>query len=67
MTTRWIIHDLSWGYLLRPEYPTAWGTDKDQAYRFRHKRDALRIIASFAPETRKRFLIEALRREVVFD
>ncbi len=67
MTTRWIVHDLRWGYLLRPEYPTEWGADKDQAYRFRHKRDAWRVIAQFAAKTRERLLIEPLRKEVTFD
>ena len=67
MTTRWVVHDQSWGYLLRPEHPTQWSTDKEQAYRFRHKRDALRVIAQFAPKTRERFLVEPLEEEVVFD
>ena len=70
MATRWIVHDMNWGYLSRPEHPTEWGADKGRAYRFRHKRDALSAIARFAPRTRERFLVEPLQvemHEVLFD
>ncbi len=69
MSTSWIIHDVSWGYLSRAEYPTEWTMDKGRAHRFRHKRDALRVIAQFAPKMRERLLVELLplRKEVVFD
>lgn len=64
MITHWIVHDLSWGYLLHPEYPTQWSANMDVAHRFRHKRDALKVIAQFAPKTRERLLIEPLHKEV---
>jgi hypothetical protein len=71
MSTCWIIHDVSWGYLLHPEYPTEWSTDRGQAHRFRHKRDALRVVAQFAPKTRERLLVEPLllkeKEGVLFD
>jgi phage terminase large subunit GpA-like protein len=42
ITTRWIVHCETCGYLLRPEYPAQWMPDKDASYQFHHKREALR-------------------------
>ncbi len=69
ITTRWIIHCETCGYLLRPEYPGQWIPDRNDSYRFGHKREALRVITEYSPEARKRMFVEPVysERDVIFD
>ncbi len=70
MITRWIVHDPSRGYLRRPDSTREWVANKNNAYLFRHKRDAVRAIANLARDTQEQFLVEPLQQEeheVIFD
>ena len=52
ITTRWIVHCGVCGYLERPEYPAQWVPEKNHAYRFRHKRDAMGVVPVLAEHSR---------------
>ncbi len=69
ITTRWIVHCEVCGYLCRPEYPAEWTPDRNDSYRFHHKREALRVITEYSSESRKRMFVEPVRseKEVIFD
>ncbi len=69
ITTRWIVHCKPCGYLSHPEYPAQWAPDRNDSYRFRHKREALRVITEYAPEARKRMFVEPVHSEkdMIFD
>jgi hypothetical protein len=70
ITTRWIVHCGVCGYLEQPEYPAQWVPEKDHAYRFHHKRDAMGVVAQYSPNTRERLLVEPVRKhqeDIVFD
>jgi hypothetical protein len=69
ITTRWIVHCETCGYLLRPEYPAQWMPDKDASYQFHHKREALRVIEQYSREVRKSMLVEPVHsvKDAIYD
>ncbi len=69
ITTRWIIHCETCGYMLRPEYPAEWIPDKDASYRFHHKREALQVVEEYSREVRKGMFVEPVHsvKDVIFD
>ena len=69
ITTRWIVHCATCGYLLRPEYPAQWIPDRDNSYAFRHKREALRVVAEYSPNVRVQMIVEPMHSEkdMIFD
>ncbi len=69
ITTRWIVHCDTCGYLLRPEYPAQWMPDKDESYRFHHKREALRVVAEYSRNLREHMFVEPVNfeKDAVFD
>lgn len=70
ITTRWIVHCDECGYLMQSEYPGQWVPEKDHAYRFHHKRDALSVIAQYLPSSRERLRVEPVMKhqeEIVFN
>ncbi len=70
ITTRWIVHCERCGYLTQPQYPAQWVPERNQAYRFHHKRDALSVVALYSPSSRERLRVEPVTKhqeEIVFD
>jgi hypothetical protein len=67
--TRWIVRCDTCGYLLRPEYPAQWMPDIGNSYRFRHKREALRVVAEYSRNVREHMFVEPVHSEkdVIFD
>lgn len=70
ITTRWIVHCDECGYLMQSEYPGQWAPEKDHAYRFHHKRDALSVVGQYLPSSRERLRVEPVMKhqeEIVFN
>lgn len=68
--TRWIVHCETCGYyLLRPEYPAQWIPDRNNSYRFRHKREAMHVIAEYSPNVRENMVVEPVhsQKDAIFD
>lgn len=60
ITTRWILHCETCGYLSRPEYPGQWIAERTGSFKFRHKRDAIRAVTSYSPANRQLMAVEPL-------
>ncbi len=69
ITTRWIVHCDSCGYLLRPEYPAQWVPGRDDSYRFHRKREALRVVSEYSRNVREHMFVEPVifEKDAVFD
>ncbi len=70
ITTRWIIHCEACGYLTQPQYPAQWAWERDHAYRFHRKREALSVFAQYTRSNQERLQVEPVTKhqeETVFD
>ncbi len=70
VTTRWIVHCQTCGYyLLRPEYPAQWIPDRNNSYRFHHKREAVSVIAEYSRNVRENMVVEPVhsQKDAIFD
>ncbi len=69
ITTRWIVHCDTCGYLLRPEYPAQWVPGRNNSYQFRHKREAIRVISEYSRNVREHMFVEAMTfgKDAIFD
>ncbi len=69
LVTRWIVHCDTCGYLLSPEYPSEWETNREDAYKFHHRREARGVVQQYSRDVRAHLVVEPMNenKDAIFD